>query len=167
MKIYTIGYEGGDIQQFVATLKKNKIKSLIDIRKNPVSRKKGFSKNKLAQAVAEEGIRYFHFGDLGVPSAWRKEAKEEIITRAKMFKKYSKEILPANQDKIEEIVGIAKKGRSALLCYEKDAHDCHRHYLTEEISKQMELQVIDLKITETSNGLGLFGRPRDIDSALS
>lgn len=167
MKIYTIGYEGSDIEQFVATLKKNKIKSLIDIRKNPVSRKKGFSKNKLAQALVPEGIRYFHFGELGVPSAWRKEAKAEIITREKMFKKYSKEILPGSQEKIDEIIQIAKKGRAVLLCYEKDAHDCHRHYLTEKMSKQIDLQVIDLEIVEVPSGLGLFRRTKNLDSTLS
>lgn len=156
MTLFTIGYEGSEIGQFVKTLTKNKIKCLIDVRKNPVSRKKGFSKSKLAQALAEEGIEYLHYGDLGVPSAWRKEAKAEIITREKMFKKYAKEILPANQDEIDEIIRVAKKKKSVLLCYEQNALDCHRHYLTERIKKQTKVKIVDLEIEEMSQGLRLY-----------
>ncbi|MFS4457915.1 DUF488 family protein [Bdellovibrio sp. HCB2-146] len=159
MTIFTIGYEGSDIDQFVETLQKNKMKCLIDVRKNPVSRKKGFSKSKLAQALAAEGIEYLHYGDLGVPSAWRKEAKAEIITREKMFKKYAKEILPIHQDKIDEIIRIAKKRRSVLLCYEHNALDCHRHYLTERIKKQIKVKIVDLEVEDFSQGPRLY-RPR-------
>lgn len=42
--VYTIGYEGIDLEQFIDIIKKNHIDTIIDVRKNPVSRKKGFSK---------------------------------------------------------------------------------------------------------------------------
>ncbi len=78
MKIFTVGYEGQDIQDFVDFLAKNKITIIADVRKNPVSRKKGFSKNKLAESLATQKIGYMHLPNLGVPSAWRKKAKEEF-----------------------------------------------------------------------------------------
>ncbi|WP_413584880.1 DUF488 family protein [Bdellovibrio sp. HCB274] len=158
MTIYTVGYEGCDIDEFVAGLKKNKIKRIIDIRRNPVSRKKGFSKNKLAAALAEENISYEYLGtELGVPSAWRKAEKAHLITRKKMFNDYKTKILPKHPKQIEEVVRLAKqKGRSALLCYENEATDCHRHYLTEKIkTKHPATKVKDLNVLPKQKSLGL------------
>lgn len=144
LTLYTLGYQGSVIQVLLETLKANKIKCLIDIRKNPVSRKQGFSKSKLREVLHEHGIEYLHLGDLGVPSAWRKEAKEELITRKKMFERYVKKVLPAYPAEIESIIKLAKTKRSVLLCYEADASDCHRLYLAREIESRVPTKIINL-----------------------
>jgi uncharacterized protein (DUF488 family) len=46
--LYTIGYEGTDIDRFVATLKAVGVQLLADVRALPLSRKRGFSKNGAA-----------------------------------------------------------------------------------------------------------------------
>jgi uncharacterized protein (DUF488 family) len=43
-QIYTIGYEGTDIERFVRTLKIVGVEQPVDVRAVPLSRKKGFSK---------------------------------------------------------------------------------------------------------------------------
>jgi len=145
MKLYTVGYEGCDIDDFVKGLKRNKINCLIDVRKNPVSRKKGFSKSKLRESLNKAGIEYEHFSSLGVPSAWRKKQKAHLMTRKKMFDDYTKKILPIHQNEIEKVIKLATASRSAaLLCYEANALDCHRHFLTEEILKHKKFKVVDL-----------------------
>ena len=58
--VYTIGYEGTDIDRFVATLKAVGIKVLADVRAVAVSRKKGFSKTALKARLEDEGIAYTH-----------------------------------------------------------------------------------------------------------
>ncbi len=145
-KIFTIGYEGCDISEFRRFLKKNKIKLLIDIRKNPVSRKRGFSKNKLAQNLAEEKINYLHYAHLGVPSAWRKQAKEKLMTRKKMFSDYQKKILPKCQDELKIILDYGHSQKTAILCYENDALDCHRHFVGNKLKKmsKSKLEIVDL-----------------------
>ena len=55
--LYTVGYEGAVLGDFIATLKAFGIKQIIDVRDLPLSRKRGFSKNALASALAEAGIR--------------------------------------------------------------------------------------------------------------
>ena len=85
MKLYTVGYESCDIEDFTEFLRKHKIRQVADLRKNPVSRKKGFSKSRLAENLALKKIDYLHLAALGVPREWRKLAKEEKITRKKMF----------------------------------------------------------------------------------
>lgn len=135
MKLYTVGYEGMDIEDFCEAMIKNKIQLILDLRKNPVSRKKGFSKRLLAENLQNFKIEYQHLGGLGVPTEWRRQAKEELITRKKMFRDYVKKILPQQGEEIEHIRKLIKKKRVALLCYEADACDCHRSFVADEISK--------------------------------
>lgn len=135
MKLYTLGYEGMDIDDFCKAVKKHKIKIIADLRKNPVSRKKGFSKRLLGENLQKFDVEYLHLGGLGVPSEWRKQAKEEIITRRKMFRDYQKKVLPNHLDEINLIRKLMKKKKLALLCYEADASDCHRSFVSSEIAK--------------------------------
>lgn len=165
MTLYTVGYEGCDIDEFLTFLKKNKITCIIDIRKNPVSRKKGFSKTKLDERLAEKKIAYVHFGSLGVPSAWRKEEKAHLITRRKMFSDYVRKVIPQHEKDILELMRVAKATpRAALLCYEADASDCHRHFLAEKINKIKKTKIVDLHIPSQKGKW--ISKPGDNFSAL-
>lgn len=145
MKIYTIGYEGFDIQEFCKFLKKKKISLIADVRKNPVSRKKGFSKNKLAEALSHYGISYNHYPELGVPSAWRKLAREHKITREKMFKRYEDQVLPKAETSLEKLYKSAKDEKVALLCFEADHSDCHRHFVSDKLEDEhRKTQIVHL-----------------------
>lgn len=146
MKIFTIGYEGQKIENFVKFLNKNKIKIVIDVRQNPISRKPGFSKTKLSEHLAKKKIKYFHFKSLGVPSAWRKKAKHKMITREKMFDDYVAKILPGQVEVFQQIKKLALKNDLALMCYEADAADCHRRRITDKM-KSKSTKIVDLKIT--------------------
>lgn len=148
MKFYTIGYEGSDIQDFVRSLWKQGVRRIIDVRKNPVSRKKGFSKNRLAAALAESKIDYVHLPGLGMPREWRLKAKNKEITRAKMFRDYEKKVLPKEQGEIREVIRLMREKPSALLCFEDDPLDCHRHWVAEEVLRHEKkgTKVIDLHV---------------------
>ena len=78
--VYTIGYEGTDIDRFVATLKAVGVRRLADVRALPLSRKKGFSKNKLAERLQTEGIDYLPFRQLGDPKPGRDAAGRDSTT---------------------------------------------------------------------------------------
>ncbi len=71
--IYMIGYEGLALETFVRRLNESGIKQILDVRRNPISRKPGFSKKKLAERLAVSGIQYFHFPELGIPTSMRRE----------------------------------------------------------------------------------------------
>lgn len=145
MKLYTVGYEGFDIEDFVSFLVKKGVRRIIDTRKNPISRKKGFSKNKLAEALSKENIDYFHLPGLGTPSAWRKLEQKGEISREKMFNDYVEQVLPKAENELSMVQELARQKRSALLCYEAEPTDCHRHFVAEELKhRENNLQVIDL-----------------------
>jgi uncharacterized protein (DUF488 family) len=137
MNVSTVGYEGWYIDDFVAFLRRSQVQLVADIRKNPISRKKGFSKKTLREALAAVGIEYAHFGGLGVPSAWRKMAKDNPAARLKMFSRYVEEILPKKSDDLKELLRLAKENRVAILCFEADAGDCHRHFVVAHLRRKV------------------------------
>ena len=65
--IFTIGYEGSEVDRFLATLVTANVSHVIDIRDVPASRKRGFSKSALALALGNQGIGYTHLKALGDP----------------------------------------------------------------------------------------------------
>ena len=158
MKLFTVGYEGTDIQDFTASLKEQGVRCVADVRKNPVSRKKGFSKRLLAEALLKVGIEYVHLPGLGVPTEWRKLAKEELITRKKMFSDYVKKILPKQTDEIDLLRKLMRKKGLALLCYEADAHDCHRSYVVNALVKAepKKINIVNLEVHPENQQLRLF-----------
>ena len=72
-KIFTIGYEGKTPDEFLKVLKEAEISIVVDVRENPASRKKGFSKKTLSATLNDNGIQYRHIAELGTPKDIRVE----------------------------------------------------------------------------------------------
>jgi uncharacterized protein (DUF488 family) len=128
-KIYTLGYEGLHLNEYIRTLKENQIALVIDIREVAWSYKRGFSKTPLQTALQKEGIRYLHLKSAGNPSRYRKTAK----TRKQGLSWYKK-YLTWNQNCVDELMEEIKKtnilGQTVCItCYEKKPEDCHRSIL--------------------------------------
>src|SRR3989304_5152229 len=77
-ELYTIGYEGLSISEFVGLLKKHGIACLIDVRELPISRKAGFSKTPLNDRLLKSNIQYCHIKELGSPREVRYKLKEDL-----------------------------------------------------------------------------------------
>lgn len=85
-KLWTIGYERVGMPDFVAALKKAKIKTLIDVREVANSRRAGFSKRALAASLDAAGIAYIHLKPLGTPKAGREAARKgDTKTMTRIF----------------------------------------------------------------------------------
>ena len=56
MALFTFGYEGLSIEDFVARLTLSGVREVFDVRELPLSRKRGFSKKSLAAALEAAGI---------------------------------------------------------------------------------------------------------------
>ncbi|MEV5873468.1 DUF488 family protein [Streptomyces sp. NPDC052101] len=65
--LWSAGYEGRDIDSFVASLLDSRIDVVADVRLTPISRKKGFSKTRLGEMLGEAGIDYTRLRGLGNP----------------------------------------------------------------------------------------------------
>lgn len=130
--VYTIGYEGTDIERFVQTLKAVGIKTLADVRAVALSRKKGFSKNALKARLEDEGIEYLHFAALGDPKPGREAARagNHDLFRKIYSKHLSGEIAQVSLAELSKTVG---KAPTCLLCFERDPIVCHRSIITQKL----------------------------------
>jgi len=134
MILFTIGYEKLDQKQFMAHLSNHGVEVVADIRKLPVSRKKGFSKTALRETLSCEGIDYLNYQPLGAP----KELRDELYKSGnynRFFRKYEKNISDKT-DYLAEILSLINSGRNVtLLCFERNPQECHRKVVAEEIRK--------------------------------
>lgn len=134
MEIYTIGYEGIDQDQFLSWLHHYGITIVADVRKIPLSRKKGFSKKHLASLLTQQGIEYINFQRLGAPKELRTELKS-TGDYDRFFRSYKK-TLSNHIDQLGEILSLINDGKKiTLLCFEKDPQRCHRMVIAKEILK--------------------------------
>lgn len=124
--LFSIGYEGKTVEQYTNQLINEDIKILIDIRKNPLSMKYGFSKNQLKNIIEGVGISYIHIPELGIDSDKRKELNSDEDYK-KLFEEYESETLPIKDNEIKFVYNKFKISRRiALTCFEKDYKSCHR-----------------------------------------
>jgi uncharacterized protein (DUF488 family) len=69
--LLTVGYEGASLEDLIATLQGSDVQRLLDVRAVAQSRRRGFSKNALTEALAKGGISYTHLRQLGDPKEGR------------------------------------------------------------------------------------------------
>ena len=131
--LLTIGYEGKCLETYLNQLLQAGVTILCDVRRNPLSRKYGFSKSTLRTACESLGIRYEHLPELGIPSEERRELKTQADYDA-LFDDYERDSLPLQTDALATIRSWIKGGeRVALTCFELHPHQCHRHCLAEAL----------------------------------
>lgn len=131
-KLWTIGYENVGVPDFVAALKKAKIKLLIDVREVANSRRAGFSKKSLAANLDEAGIAYIHMKPLGTPKAGRDAARKgDVKTMHQIMK--AKLAGAESRAALAETAALAEKQRTALMCLEHDWRVCHRALVAKEL----------------------------------
>ncbi|MGA6113389.1 DUF488 domain-containing protein [Agrobacterium radiobacter] len=130
--IFTIGYEGTDIERFVKTLKAVGINAIADVRAVPLSRKKGFSKNTLRDRLKEAGIEYFPMQVLGDPKPGRDAAKAgDYDTFKKIYSAHIDQ--PEVSCAIADLAIEAREMNVCLLCFERDPKTCHRFIVGERM----------------------------------
>ena len=133
-RVWTLGYEGHDVESFVATLRKARIERVVDVRELPLSRKKGFSKNVLAAGLQKAGIAYSHVKALGTPRAVRHALKAGGSVED--FQRDYLAHVEENMDAVEALEEVAGRERCALLCVERDLDVCHRGVLARVLEKR-------------------------------
>lgn len=140
--IWTIGYEQTTQPALVAALTAAEVEVLADVRALPLSRRPGFSKSSLAAAVTEAGMTYRHFKPLGTPADGRAAARRH--DHAALERIYAGQLeLPEALAAMAELRNLASERRVTLLCYEREAAECHRSLLIAALLP--DFAVVDLK----------------------
>jgi uncharacterized protein (DUF488 family) len=138
MRIFTIGYEGATVPEFVSALQTAEVERVIDVRALPLSRRPGFSKSPLRGALEEAGIEYLHLKALGTPAEGRAAARAG--RHCDLQRIYSGQLeLPQAIAQSAQMLELAREKPSALLCLEREPGHCHRTLLLEAVAPNAEV----------------------------
>ena len=104
--LFTLGYEGLIIATFIARLQAAQVKTVVDVRELPLSRKKGVSKSAFCAALSAHGMAYLHAPVLGCPKPIRNQYKADgnWQTYTRNFLKY----IQTQDASLRELVKIAQ-----------------------------------------------------------
>ncbi|MFI1952850.1 DUF488 family protein [Streptomyces xinghaiensis] len=141
--LWSAGYEDRDIDSFVASLLDCRIDVVADVRLTPISRKKGFSKTRLGQALAEAGIEYTHLRGLGNPKDNRAPFWDGRLDVGRARFRGVLRSAEAQTD-LERLAEHARQSRVAVLCFEKDESRCHREVVLDTVRERAAVPVIPL-----------------------
>ena len=141
--LFTIGYEGICIETFINQLIQNDVRLICDVRKNPLSRKFGFSKRKLDYITETVGIRYVHIPELGIESDKRRSL-ETLNDYQRLFADYS-QMLDCRTSFLDKAISLLHENtRIALMCLEKSPEMCHRHVIRDYMVEKTNVRSIDI-----------------------
>jgi uncharacterized protein (DUF488 family) len=134
-----MGYQSLAVDEFSRHLSRNGVKRVIDVRKNPISRKPGFSKKRFSASLDEHGIEYIHIRELGIPSEKRKNLNTEADYK-KLLDEYENILRNGLRREVENVAALAKEKPSALVCFESDSSFCHRSRLAKLICEWFHME---------------------------
>ncbi|MGH2941912.1 MAG: DUF488 family protein [Solirubrobacteraceae bacterium] len=134
----SVGYERHkNHRDFAEHLRSNGIERLIDVRELPISRRRGYAKTALSEAMYEVGIEYVHMKALGNPKPLRDMYKSGRVSEGR--EAYARFLLAERRDALDALVPLLHDKRSALMCVEDDASTCHRTVILDALREELGL----------------------------
>jgi uncharacterized protein (DUF488 family) len=126
--LYTIGHSTRSLDDLIAALRAHQIKTLVDIRAFPMSRRlPQFNRDSLAVTLPAAGINYVWMRALG---GYRKKILDEsphIALRNDSFRNYADYMLTSEfEGAVKELIALAEKNPTAYMCAERVYFHCHR-----------------------------------------
>jgi len=126
--LYTIGHSTRPIEELIAALQAHEIKTLVDIRAFPMSRRlPQFNRENLELHLPEAGVEYVWMKALG---GYRKKILEEspnVAMRNDSFRNYADYMLtPEFEAAMQQLLQLAERSRTAYMCAERVYFRCHR-----------------------------------------
>jgi uncharacterized protein (DUF488 family) len=134
--LFTLSYSGRTVAELIRVMREAGVKTLIDIRKNPVSlHRPDMSKSNLKGSMKRAGIAYVHAPELGVPRDVRAKAVQSN-SRSAIWRWYDRNVI---KPRFVGNLDWFSKGYAmppALMCLEIDPRDCHRHRLARAFERK-------------------------------
>ena len=127
-RLYTIGHSTRTLQDLIETLQAHSIKTLVDIRAFPMSRRlPQFNRESLEQSLPEAGVAYVWMKALG---GYRKKTRDDsphVAMRNDSFRNYADYMLtPEFEKAMAELIALAERSPTAYMCAERVYFHCHR-----------------------------------------
>jgi len=150
-ELLTIGYEGSTPEAFDAALAAAGVELVVDVRAVAASRRRGFAKTALSHRLTGAGISYIHLRELGDPKPGRDAARAGRWAEFQSI--FSAHLAtPEALGGLARLSELARSQRTALLCYEADAAQCHRTIVAERVARGCKLVVAHLQASPFEMG---------------
>jgi uncharacterized protein (DUF488 family) len=127
----------------LGVLKRARVALLLDVREIALSRRKGFSKSALSQALATAGIDYRHERTLGSPKEIRHQLRADG-DYSRYFRDFREYL--ASQRKLLDHLAAELSGTVVLLCYERNPAECHRSVVAQALASRAKTSVHHLEV---------------------
>lgn len=130
--IWTIGHSTRTLDEFVAMLQSFDIKTVVDVRHFPGSKKfPHFNKEELRVSLPSHGIKYEHVIELGGRRKLNKESKN-TGWRHPAFRSYADYMeTPGFEKGVDTLKETARQLRTAYMCSEAVWWSCHRAMISD------------------------------------
>jgi uncharacterized protein (DUF488 family) len=148
-KLFTIGHSTHPLDKFLSILHAHKIKTLVDVRTVPRSRRvPQFNTENLSESLTRHQIRYIHLPTLGGLRKARKDSPNAAWRNAS-FRGYADYMqTPKFEEGLNELIEIAKNQPTVIMCAEAVPWRCHRSLIADAMLVR-GWEVLDL-FSETS-----------------
>ena len=144
--LYTIGHSTRTLDELIEALQAHSIKTLVDIRAFPASRRlPHFNREPLQKTLPAAGIQYVWMKALGGHRKKILQDSPNIALRNDSFRNYADYMLtPEFEAAAQELIGLAEKSRTAYMCAERAYFHCHRMMVSDWlVAHGHEVQHID------------------------
>jgi uncharacterized protein (DUF488 family) len=127
-RLYTVGHSTRSFDDLIETLQAHAIKTLVDIRAFPMSRRlPQFNHKSLEKNLPSAGIHYVWMKTLG---GYRKKIREDspnVALRNESFRNYADYMLTAEfEGTMAQLLALAAHSPTAYMCAERLYFRCHR-----------------------------------------
>jgi len=149
-EIMTVGHSTHPIIEFIEILKAHHVKQIFDVRTVPRSRHNPqFNKDELPNSLLKNGITYRHLPGLGGLRHTRKDSVNTAWKNAS-FRGYADYMqTPEFEQSLEELISLAAKALTAIMCAEAVPWRCHRSMIGDALLVR-GITVVDI-MSETSS----------------
>ena len=138
--IYTIGHSTRPLPELIGMLKENGVDLLVDVRTVPRSRfNPQFNGEALAAPLAAAGIGYVQLKALGGLRHHPKGAppSPNMLWKNESFRAYADYAMTAAfRAGLDDLVGLAREHRPAIMCAEAVWWRCHRRIISDYLLAQ-------------------------------
>jgi uncharacterized protein (DUF488 family) len=136
--VHTIGHSTRELSELIAVLQAHKIKTLVDIRSFPMSRRlPHFNRENLEQELPKQAIEYVWLRELGGRRKRQIKDSPNVALRNDSFRNYADYMLtPEFAAGIDKLLQISQKGPTAIMCAERVYFRCHRMLVSDYLTAQ-------------------------------
>jgi uncharacterized protein (DUF488 family) len=146
MRLCTIGYEGWGFGPWIEALHAHDVKTVVDVRELPLSRRPGWSKRALAERLSENGLGYIHIKALGTPAPLRHALRNGGLSFDEFAPQF--EALLGDRDaELDALLHLVRSQTVALMCWEEDPNACHRSLVARALQRRAgaSVEVCDIR----------------------